>query len=81
MIDRFRTVFLFLPERDTRNHQKYVGKNRLSIPATSFEKFLAEIISVKKTELSLKHDCKNKKSVILIRPSRTGISWTLINLT
>ena len=46
MIDHFRKKSLFF--RDTRDHQEHDTKNRLSIPATSSEKPLAEIISVKK---------------------------------
>ena len=46
MIDHFRKKSLFF--RDTRDHQEHDAKNRLSIPTTSSEKPLAEIISVKK---------------------------------
>ena len=42
----FRKKSLFF--RDTRDHQEHDAKNRLSIPTTSSEKPLAEIISVKK---------------------------------
>ena len=45
MIDRFRTESLFF--RDTRDHQEDDAKNRLSIPATSSEKFLAEFYQLK----------------------------------
>ena len=45
VIDHFREKSLFF--RDTRDNTEHDAKNRLSISITSFEKTLAEIVSVK----------------------------------
>ena len=45
MTGHFRKKTLFF--RDTRDNREYDAKTRLSISITSFEKTLAEIVSVK----------------------------------
>jgi len=50
VIDSFWKKSLFF--RDTTDHQELDAKTRLSIPITSFENTLAEVVSVKKTDLS-----------------------------
>ena len=51
VIDHFRRISLFF--LDTRSNQEHDAKNRLSIPGPSPEKPVAEIIPLKKSDLSV----------------------------
>ena len=59
---------------DTRDHQEHDAKVRLSIPSPSPEKLKAEIIQLKKTDLSINLKTPQRKYPASIKFSKTSSS-------